>query len=99
MVGNFIFSNGKRIVVAIKQVKPFLYILYAYAVMRIVCTGMLAVVAGKQNTLVCLCDTYVDVRIFPIAYTVLERILQQRDKEQGRNLLMRHYQRKVRPYT
>ena len=55
MVGNFIFSNGKRIVVAIKQVKPFLYILYAYAVMRIVCTGMLAVVAGKQHSLVCLC--------------------------------------------
>lgn len=61
MVRNFIFGNGKRIVRAIEQVEPFLYILNAYTVVRILCTGMLAVLAGKQDTLVHLCDPYFDV--------------------------------------
>lgn len=61
MVRNFIFGNGERIVRAIEQVKPFLYILDAYAVVRILCTGVLAILAGKQDTLVHLCDPYFDV--------------------------------------
>lgn len=83
MVRNFIFGNGKRIVRAIEQVKPFLYILDAYTVVRILCTGVLAVAAGKQDPLVHLRDPYFDVRLFPVTYPVLERILQQRDKSRG----------------
>lgn len=64
MIRGCIFRKGKRIIVSIKQMQAFLYILYPDTVMFVGCTGMLAIVACKGNSLVGTGNTHFYIRAF-----------------------------------
>lgn len=77
MVRRIVFSCSKCIIVAVEQMKSFLYVLNADAVISIVRTGVFAVLACKQNTFIYLCYAYIDKRIFTVTHSMLECIFKK----------------------
>lgn len=83
MVRRIVFSCSKCIIVAVEQMKSFLYVLNADAVMSIVRTGVFAVLACKQNTFIYLCYAYIDKRIFTVTHSMLECISRSEMNSKG----------------
>ncbi len=71
------FGYGKRVVRTIKQPEPFPYIIYADTVMGIAGTGMPAVTAPEEDTVIGLYHAHIDKRILTVAHPMLERIFQK----------------------